>query len=52
MGYALCIQYIDETISLLTFTIFGSIGGPLMAVFTLGAFVPWCNTKVCNDAFQ
>jgi len=46
MGYAFCIQYIDATIIQIGFIAFGSLGGPIMAVFTLGVFLPWCNTKV------
>ena len=46
MGYALCIQYIDTTIIQLGFILSGSFGGPILAVFTLGLFSPWCNAKV------
>jgi len=46
MGYAFCVQYMEVTIIELTFIILGSLGGPMLAVFTLGLFLPWCNAKV------
>jgi len=36
----------DVTIIQLGFILGGSLYGPLIAIFTLGLFTPWCNAKV------
>jgi len=46
MTYALCIEHLDTTIVQLGNIASGSFGGPMLAVFTMGLFLPWCNTKV------
>jgi len=48
MAYALCIENLDTTIVQLGNIVSGALGGPLLAVFTMGVFLPWCNTKVCT----
>jgi len=46
MIYALCIEHLDTTIVQLGNIVSGALGGPMLAVFTMGIFLPWCNAKV------
>ena len=48
MVYAFSIQYINATVIQIGFICRGALTGPGLAVFTLGIFFPWCNTKVGN----
>ncbi|CAK8683331.1 unnamed protein product [Clavelina lepadiformis] len=45
MSFALSVQYFGGTVTQIGFTLAGILGGPLLAVFTLGLFFPWTNTK-------
>ncbi|CAK8683332.1 unnamed protein product [Clavelina lepadiformis] len=45
MCFALTIKYFNGTIIQIAFTLGGTLGGPVLAVFTLGMFFPWANTK-------
>jgi len=46
MCYAFCIEHIGATIMQIGYIVVGTLVGPVLGVFTLGIFLPWCNTKV------
>lgn len=48
MALAFCAHYVGSLLQT-SMTILGIIGGPILAVFTLGIFVPYVNQKVGNQ---
>nr|CAB3266301.1 sodium/iodide cotransporter-like [Phallusia mammillata] len=44
MSYAFSIEFINTTVNQLSLVITGSIGGPILGVYTLAVFFPWCTT--------
>jgi len=45
-----CLAYVtsiwDATVMQISLSCFGSLGAPVLGLFTLAIFTPWCNSKV------
>ena len=48
-GFAFTISKIQSTIIKIDFVFMGAVTSPLLGVYTLGIFFPWCTSLVSED---
>ena len=45
-------EYLGKTIVQVVITLFGTFGGPILAIYSIGMHFPWINTAVRKDSLN